>query len=375
MKILLAPDKFKDSLSARQVCDALKTGIEKSIPNAEIISFPLADGGEGTLEVARELLSLELVTIPVRDPLFRTVQAVYGINMQQGIALIEMSRASGIQLLSGPERNAEHTTTFGTGELIRDALSRGITKIVLTLGGSATSEAGIGMATALGYRFLDEAGNELSPIGANLVRIAKIDASGADSRMAGCQFVVLTDVTNPLYGPNGAAFVYGPQKGVPPGRIPVLDRGLQNIAEQAKKWLNKDVAQIPGAGAAGGMGAGAMLFLYATVRKGIDWIMELSGFDAALRDADLVITGEGRIDRQTASGKVVHGVMSHAAAAGKRVIGVCGQCDLTRPEIAGMGLSQVFSLTELAGSVGQALRQPKELLITIGQDYIPDHLK
>lgn len=342
MNILLAPDKFKDSLSAQAVCDAMEAGIRRFDPTIHVRQLPLADGGEGTLEVLRSHLNLEPVRVATTDPLFRPMEADYLIG--EGKAFIEMAAASGLVLLSPAERDCRKTSTYGTGLLIADALQKGATDIYLFVGGSATNDAGTGMAQALGYRFLDESGQALSPIGENLVRISRIGLP--EQVLPAVRFTVVCDVQNPLYGPNGAAHVYGPQKGASPEGVAELDLGLRQIATLFREQLGQEVAQVPGAGAAGGIAAGALAFFQATIRPGIQTLMQLAGFDAAAREADLIFTGEGKLDSQTLAGKVIAGIAEAAQQWNKPVCVICGVLEVAETELQKRGIARVLPLMD-----------------------------
>lgn len=349
MKILIAPDKFKGSLTAREVCEAITNGISRCAPRTEIISIPMADGGEGTLAALEAVMSLETIRITVQDPLFRSHIASY--RMQGRVAYIEMAAASGLQLLKTYERDCRYTTSYGTGELIRDALSRGANEIYLFVGGSATNDAGIGMAEALGYRFLDWKGDPLSPVGRNLSQIRSISQEMVLPQIEQVRFYVVTDVRNPLYGKEGAAYVYAAQKGATEEAIQDLDVGLQNFSLLVEKLFLKEVAELPGAGAAGGMGAGAMTFLEAKMLPGIETLLEMLSFEKSLEGVDWVITGEGKVDQQTLSGKVVQGVVQVCRDHKVPVGLICGTLDISNAEVQALGLSPVLPV--MAGSLSQ----------------------
>lgn len=345
MKILIAPDSFKDALPALQVCEAIRRGVQRALPDAEVQLFPLADGGEGTSEVLAWHLPGRLVKTTVHDPLMRPVQALYflakdGVGVE--MAFIEMAQASGLQLLSERERNPLKTSTFGTGELLLSAQENGAKNCYLAIGGSATNDAGMGMAVALGWRFLDENGVALAPIGENLLKVAKVLPPNPKPAIANP--ILLADVTNPLYGPSGAAHVFAPQKGADAAAVKLLDAGLQHFAGVVERCLGKDFSQIPGAGAAGGLGFGAMAFLAASTHSGALTIMDLVGFEQVVSGCDLVITGEGKLDGQTQQGKLVAAVSQKAGAKGVPVMAICGAVEATSAEVAAMGLSGVFEL-------------------------------
>ena len=344
MKILIAADSFKDALPALEVCQAMARGLRRALPQSETILFPMADGGEGTAEILTYHSRGQWVEKEVNDPFFRPVTAGYGLSGDGRTAFIEMAAASGLPLLKPEERSALRTTTFGTGELILDAIQRGATKILLGIGGSATNDAGMGMAAALGYRFFDEKGERLPATGENLAKASTIDNSHLLADLEGVEVEVLCDVDNPLFGEKGAAYVYAPQKGADADDVALLDKGLRHFALLLENKFGEDFAAVPGAGAAGGMGAGALAFLGAMLRPGIQTVMELTGFDARLEQADLVITGEGKVDEQTLYGKLILGITRKAAARQIPVLAFCGTLEATPAQIQAIGLQAAFSL-------------------------------
>lgn len=345
VNILICPDKFKGSLSAKEVCSAVASGFVRLNPEVLIRSVPLADGGEGTCDLLTEWYDGNRIRIEVHGPLFTPVMAHYGLSKDGDTAFIEMAVASGLTLVRPEDRSATLTTTLGTGELIADALHRNVRKIILGIGGSATNDAGMGMATALGYRFYDAGGDALKPTGDNLIHLRSIDASSVDPLLKEVQVVALCDVTNPLYGPDGAAYVYGPQKGASPQDVELLDAGLQNFRRIVHKFLKSSV-DFPGAGAAGGLGAGAKVFLNAVMEKGVNHFIKSTRLDEEVRRADLIITGEGKIDGQTFSGKVVSEVIRLAQKEGKPVVAICGRCDVSESELNNHGISKVITLVD-----------------------------
>lgn len=345
MRILIASDAFKDALAAPEVCARMAAGIQSALPDAEISTCPLADGGEGTFEVLAEQLRLETVWVDAVDPLFRPIRAPYGINTTEGIAVIEMAKTAGLQLLPFAERNPMFTTTTGVGYQIKDALEKGVRRIMLAIGGSATNDAGIGMATALGWRFLDQNDLEISPIGNHLSQIRTIHPPSNRPKV---QVDVICDVTNPLFGPSGAARVYARQKGASDSEIALLDAGLQHFASVAQDFNPAIDPHFPGAGAAGGMGYGSMFFLGAKLWSGINLVMDLVAFEKKLESADLVITGEGKIDHQTARGKLVQGICRLAAQHQKPVVALCGMLEASEADVQALGLSAAFSINDPA---------------------------
>jgi len=367
MLILIAPDKFKGSLSAVEVCEAVRAGIHRFNPNIKTLIHPLADGGEGSLEILQQYIDSQTITLTVADPLMRPIQAQYLIAAQT--AYIEMSAASGLVLLAKSERNCMNTTTFGTGEMILDALRRGIRDIVLFIGGSATNDLGIGMASALGYRFLDADKNSINPIGKNLTEIKIIDNKNSLLNLADVSVRVLCDVTNPLYGTQGAAHTYARQKGANDAEIEHLDKGLRNIAEVLKANDYPDIADLEGAGAAGGMGGGAVVFLGAKMVSGIHFFIELTDLETKIQQADLVITGEGKLDEQTLKGKVVNGVAAIANRHDVPVIAVCGANTLRGDEL---GLKNIYSVMDISQSVEEAMSRAKEKVTDLGFQIMKD---
>lgn len=361
MKILIAPDKFKDSLTAKEVCGAVERGLLKIDPSLSIKSIPLADGGEGTCEILTEHSKGSIAYAEVSDPLFRKITAHYGISGDGSTAFIEMASASGLQLLSKEERNPGKTSTYGTGELIKNAIDRGVTKIILAIGGSATNDAGIGMANALGIKFIDKHEIEFAPIGENLIHINKINTGNSFLSEVNLETIVLCDVTNELFGIDGATYVYAKQKGARDSDLQILDLGLRNFASCVTKDLMIDV-NFPGAGAAGGLGAGAKAFLNATFKSGIDYLLDTLKLEDEIKNADLVITGEGKMDQQTLSGKVVMGVAQLAANHKKPVIAITGKNELSLESIQKAGLQKVITLINETTTEGEAIKHAANLI-------------
>lgn len=338
MNILVACDSFKDALDADGVCRAIAAGLEQSHPGATVREMPLSDGGEGLLDVLRGPLGLSWIEKQVSDPLGRKVTGRYGLSADGATCVVEMARASGLQLLTLAERDPLAASTFGTGELLADARARGARRAILAIGGSATTDAGIGAAAALGWQFLDADGHAVPPNGGNMRKIASIVPAPAP--FDGMD--VLCDVTNPLYGPHGAAWVYGPQKGGTGATLPGLDAGLAHVAALVKAQLGKDIAAVPGAGAAGGLGFGAMAFFGATLKRGIEIVLDMTGFDDAARRADVIITGEGHLDGQSAQGKLIQGLC--ARAGNKPVVALCGKLSATPEQVKQIGLKAAYSI-------------------------------
>jgi glycerate kinase len=321
LRILVAPDKFKGSLTAGEAVDAICLGLERALPLARFHKMPLADGGEGTAALFIRSFGGQMIDCETTDPLGRPITAKYGWTPSLRQAVIEMSAASGLERLAEHERDPLRATTFGTGTLLIDAARRGARKIIVGLGGSATNDAGIGLTAALGARFLDERGTPLAPVPKNFPRIARIEKS---PRIFAPEIVAVSDVRNPLLGPNGASRTYGPQKGATPEMVETLERGVAHFADLVARDLHCDFRATPGAGAAGGLGFGLLSFCQATICSGFETFAEMMELDRLIRDVDLVITGEGLLDPQTLDGKGPGGIARHAKRAGKPVIAFAG---------------------------------------------------
>jgi glycerate kinase len=353
VKILIAPDKFKESLSALQVADAIEAGLREVFPEADIRKLPVADGGDGTVRALVDALGGRLVEVEATGPLGAPVRAAYG--RCGDLAVIEMAAASGLALLAPEERDPLRATSAGTGELIRHALDAGARRFLLGVGGSATVDGGAGVLQALGARLLDARGVDLAPGGAALARLARIDLHGLDPRIATSRFEVACDVDNPLTGPRGAAAVFGPQKGATPEAVGLLEAALAHYAAVIERGFGEAVADLPGAGAGGGIAAALRVFLRAALRPGIDIVADALGLDAAVRDADLVVTGEGRIDGQTAGGKAPVGVARIAGLYGKPVIAIGGSLAPDAAAVHGAGIAAVFAAVGRPCTLAEAL--------------------
>ncbi|GAE25960.1 glycerate kinase [Halalkalibacter wakoensis JCM 9140] len=338
MKILLAPDSFKGSISAKSLCGAMREGIERVVHDAVILERPLADGGEGTMENLVHATNGTIITVTVLDPLKREITASYGVLGDQKTVVIEMAQASGLPLLSNEERDPLNATSFGTGQLIKEALEQGYRNFIIGLGGSATNDGGIGMLKALGVQFLDSSGTPLRENMEAVQYLSSINTSGLDARIKDSTFTIASDVQSPLCGSNGASAVFGPQKGATEEMIVQLDKALAQFAKVIFDQGGMDVVNIPGAGAAGGMGAALLAFLSAKVESGIGISMDVIRFDEDIKEADLIITGEGKLDSQTLSGKVIAGVCKRAAAYGVPVVALCGKNELSSNELNELGL-------------------------------------
>jgi len=360
MRIVLAPNTFKESLSATRVAEAMKAGVQKVYPNAECICVPLADGGDGTTEALVAAKNGEWRELSVHDPLMRPAQARYGLIDNGQTAVMEMAAASGLWRLQEHEKNPLKTTTYGTGELLRDAIEQGVGKILIGIGGSATNDGGIGMAAALGYRFLDRDNNELQPIGETLNSICKIDSSRVIQAIRQVQIYVASDVTNPLTGKEGASAIYGPQKGATPKMVETLDAGLRNLAERCQEDLGVVIGDFPGDGAAGGLGAGLRAFAQAEIKPGFDLVADVAELNQALQDADLVFTGEGKLDASTRFGKVPSGVAKRAKVYNVPVIGLSGAIEGDAASLQECGIDAVFSIVPGPVTIETALQHAEE---------------
>ena len=360
MKIVIAPDSFKESLTALQVADAIAAGMREVWPDATYVKVPVADGGEGTVQAMIDALGGRRVDVRVTGPLGQVVDAFYGDA--GGVAVIEMAAASGLEGVPPDLRDPRTATSRGTGELIRAALDAGARRVVLGVGGSATNDGGAGMLQALGVRLLDADGRDLGPGGAELARLDRIDASGLDARVRETEFHIACDVDNPLVGPRGASAVFGPQKGATPDMVRQLDAALAHFADVIRRDLGQDVAQLPGAGAGGGIAAAMVVFLHGQLRPGIEIVTEAVGLDAAVRDADLVVTGEGRIDGQTVNGKTPMGVAKVARRHGKPVVAIGGSLARDADAVYTAGIEVVVAAVARPCSVAEALGAADENL-------------
>lgn len=367
MKIIIAPDSFKGSLDSAEISRRIAEGIRRIVPGAELVLMPVADGGEGTVDAFLTGASGTMQFATVHGPLGITVPAAYGL-LPDGTGVIEMAAASGLPLVSENRRNPMRTTTRGTGELILALLDGGCRRIIIGIGGSATNDGGVGMAQALGVSFTDGEGRELGNGGGSLSALARIDRSGIDARLADCEIVIASDVTNPLVGERGASVVYGPQKGATSEMVRVLDANLRHLADMIEAESGLRVHDLPGAGAAGGLGAGLIAFCGARIASGIDTVLDAVGFDAAVSGADLVITGEGRIDGQSVYGKVPVGVATRACAATRTrptklpVVAIVGGIGSGAEAVYGYGIDAIVSIANGPMSLAEAIAQTGPLL-------------
>ncbi len=362
MQILIAPDSYKGSLSSTQVANAMEKGLVRVFEGASIHKIPIADGGEGTVEAMVCATGGRVFQSWVRGPDGAAVQSVWGVLGDGQTAVIEMAAASGLSLVLETKRNPRVTSSFGVGQLIRVAMDRGYMKIILGLGGSATNDGGAGMAEALGFRFMNKAGESLPPGGAALKNLHRIDLSQVDPRLKMTQITVACDVDNPLYGPNGASVIYGPQKGATPEMISELDSALMNFAKIAFATTGRDVANIPGAGAAGGMGAGLLFFTDAVLKPGVQIVLEATGMENLVREADLIVTGEGRTDSQTSFGKAPSGVGELAKKYDKVAICLSGSLGEGAENILRNGIHAIASIAPGPISLEDCLFQAEKLI-------------
>lgn len=368
LKILIAPDSFKGSLSANEVAEALARGLMRANSTFEVSTCPMSDGGEGTVRSLVDATDGRIVQRTVTGPLGEPVEAFFGILGDGRTAVIEMAAASGLPLVPIKRRNPMVTTTYGTGELIRTALDEGCRELIIGIGGSATNDGGVGMAQALGGSFRDASGREVGYGGKRLRTIQTIELGGLDPRLAECRIQVACDVDNPLYGERGAAHIYGPQKGATPEMVQELDLGLRHLAEVVLNQHRVDVAEIPGAGAAGGLGAGLVAFLRAELKPGVDIITEAIHLKERLRGMDLVITGEGRIDFQTVFGKTPIGVARVAKRCGIPVIGIAGSIGQGAEAVYEAGIDALFSIINAPMNLETAIANASELLEQTGEN-------
>jgi glycerate kinase len=373
INVIVAPDSFKGSLRSTEAARAIKEGIlaaaERRGVEAHIRTVPMADGGEGTVDAILSAFGGRRLSLKVMDPLGRKIDSFFGLLADQDrTAVIELAAASGLNLIRAEERNPLLTTTYGTGELIRAALDEGSRKIIIGIGGSATSDGGAGMAQALGARLLDSGGQEIRLGGGALGRLARIDLTGLDPGIKLARVIVASDVRNVLYGPDGAAAVYGPQKGASPEMVATLDRNLKHFADVVEHDLGIKVADLPGAGAAGGAGAGLVALLGAELQSGIDIIMDLAQLDAMLPDADLLITGEGATDFQTAYGKVPFGLAQAAKPYGVPVFCISGSLGKEYQTLYDHGITAFFSIINRPMTLEEAMQHASALLTAAAEN-------
>lgn len=355
-KIILAFDSFKGSINSMEIAKAAEQAIIKEYPNCEIVCFPIADGGEGTTAAICAKWDVNYISCQVHDPRMKAIDASYAITADGKTAVLEMSSSSGLPLVPKVLQNPLQTTTVGTGELILDAINRGCRNFILGIGGSATNDAGIGLLEALGVKFLDKNRKVLKPIGSSLEYIEFIDESELHPELKNCKFTIACDVNNPLFGPQGAACIFAPQKGATVSEVEILDHGLRHYTEVIKRHKGMDIASIPGAGAAGGMGGGLLPFLNATLKSGIETILDILEFKESLKNADLIFTGEGKLDAQTRMGKALGGILKRALEAKVPIIGLGGSVEGIK-ELNEMGFTAVYSIQPGIVSLEQAMQK------------------
>jgi len=358
--IVLAPDSFKESMTAKEVCEAMERGIKKANSNISCIHVPMADGGEGTMQSLVDATNGKVYSLEVVGPLGNKVEAQYGILGDGEIGILEMASASGIQLVHPEKRNPLLTTTYGTGQLIKACLDHGVKKLLIGIGGSATNDGGAGVIQALGGKLLDKQGDELGFGCEDLGKLNTIDLSNFDPRLKDVIVEVACDVSNPLCGESGASNVYGPQKGATREMVSILDDNLRHYADIIKKQFVKDVLHVPGAGAAGGLGAGLMAFLNGNLKKGIEMVIEYAGLEEKVKNADMVWTGEGSIDFQTQYGKTPLGVATVAKKYNKPVIALAGRVGEGIEILHENGIDSIFGITKGATSLEEALAKGQE---------------
>ena len=368
MKIVIAPDSFKESLTALEVAEAIEAGLKKVLPDAEYVKVPMADGGEGTVQSLVDATEGRLISAEVCAPLGNKVKAEFGLSGDGRTAIIEMAAASGLHLVPSEKRNPLHTTSYGTGELILAALDEGVEKIIVGIGGSATNDGGAGMLQALGALLLDAQHQPIGAGGGCLQDLAAIDLSGLDKRLAGVEIVVACDVDNPMCGEKGASAVFGPQKGATPEMVQALDSGLLHFAAIAARDLGLDIQSPAGAGAAGGMGGGVLLLPDARLQAGVQIVMEAVKLAEKVQDADLVITGEGRMDAQSVHGKTPIGVAHTAKAFGKPVIAIVGCLREDYEVVYAQGIDAVFPIIRQLGSLEEILQHGRDNLVSAAQN-------
>lgn len=363
-KILLIPDSFKGTMSSGEICSIMKNSIQSFAPETEVVSIPVADGGEGSVDSFLAAVGGEKIRLSVKGPYFEDIESFYG-RLPDQTAVVEMAAAAGLPLV-GEKKHAEKVTTYGVGQLMRHAAETGCKRIIVGLGGSASNDGGTGAAAALGVRFLDSSGRTFVPVGETLCKIASIDVSTLTPALAGVEIITMCDIDNPLCGPQGAAAVFGPQKGADQDMVKKLDANLAHLAEVVKKDTGKNIALIPGSGAAGGMGAGMVAFFNSKLQMGIETVLDIVHFDELLRGTDLVISGEGKLDCQSLRGKVVVGVARRAKQNGVPLIAVVGDIDDNIENIYQEGVTAVFSINRKAIPFEKAkLRSKTDLALTM----------
>lgn len=369
-RIVIASDSFKGSASSKEVGTYISEGIHSLYPDYETKIFSIADGGEGTVDAILDVNQGEKVTVCVQGPLGSPVNASYAIIDGGRTAVLEMAAASGITLVESGALDVMKASTYGTGQMIKSALEHGVERIYIGIGGSATNDGGMGMAAALGVKFFDAQGKELTANGENLSQVVSLDASAAEGRFDSVELIILSDVTNPLCGSNGATAIYGPQKGASEDLIKVLDEGLANFAQVIKRTLHKDIKDIPGAGAAGGLGAGLMAFLNGQSQRGIDKILQMIHIEEDIKGADLVITGEGRMDGQSINGKAPIGIAAIAKKYNVPTVAIVGSRSLELNEVYHQGIAGVFDIVNRPMTLEEAMGDTRSLVASASRNLI-----
>ncbi len=368
MKIIIAPDKFKGSLTSIEACNAIKSGILEADNNIELLLFPMADGGDGFAAVLKYYLHTETQFVKTTDPIGRNIPATYEWNKNDLTAIIELASASGLVILKKEEQNPLVTSTFGTGLLIIDAVKKGANKIILGIGGSATNDAGAGILSAMGFKFLDNRDNVLKPTGENLIRVEKIVCPAF---LPPVKIEIGCDVNNPLYGPQGAAYIFSPQKGAAAKDVKTLDNGLKHFSKIIEKQTGKDISAIPGTGAAGGIAAGLMTFLDVSLLEGTSLILNASGIEKFINGVDLIITGEGKLDQQSFGGKTISAITSMAKEKNIPVAALCGKLELKETEWNKLGLSAAIGIMDTSISEEESMRMARVLIKEKAKSILP----
>ncbi len=368
-KIVLIPDSFKGTLSSTQICEIISDEITQQFPNCEIVSIPVADGGEGSVDCFLSALGGEKITTIASGPHLEQMKSSFGYLPESSIAVIEMASCAGLPLVEN-QKDPLGTTTYGVGELLLEAANHGAIKIILGLGGSCTTDGGCGAAAACGVKFYDKAGNNFIPTGGTLSQIEHIDISGLDPAIKAVDIVAMCDIENPMYGPEGAAYIFAPQKGATENEVKLLNEGLIHLADVIKQDLCADVATIPGAGAAGAMGAGMIAFFGAQLQMGIETMLDTVHFSEIVKDAGLVITGEGKLDSQSLRGKVVIGVAKRAQDAGIPVIALVGGAESDISDVYEKGVTAIFPINRLPEDFSISKEKSAENLAATAQDVL-----
>lgn len=368
MKIVIAPDSFKESLTAQQVCLAVENGLKRVWPNAEYVSIPVADGGEGTMQALIDATSGEKIQVRVKDPRGKTVEARYGLLGDHRTAVIEVAEACGLHLVPASERDTKSTSSYGVGQLIRHALDSGISRLIIGLGGSATTDGGSGMLAALGVKFLNEDGEEIEPCGASMLNVHQIVTSEFDARLAHCEIIVACDVDNPLCGDSGAAAFFGPQKGASSEDVLLLDKALYQFGQLTEKITQRSIIDSKGSGAAGGIGAAFLGYTNARLQPGIDVVLTMLDVETKMQGAHMVITGEGKLDQQTAHGKAPVGVANIAKKFDIPVVAVAGCTNDGYQVLYEHGIDAVFTCVPRAMSLSDALSEAETNLSNLSEN-------